>query len=274
MVGGALCLISSLFVLGFPYPRQKKLQEVTMSLVKPDDAMEPMYEQLARELSAKANHFDGTAISQWWVGIAGGPGSGKSTLASAICEKLNLANEDTAVVIPMDGYHYSRAELRTMGAATEGPSYEELLARRGSPWTFNSAALCKKMSEGKRMGTAKFPVYSREKSDPVDDPGVELSSENRIVLCEGNYLLSFDDPDWAPLASLFDEKWFICCDDIRGQRDRLINRHLKTWTEEKTRMWGVGYDGAAAKADANDMLNLQFINDGSKKHADRVIKSI
>lgn len=38
-------------------------------------------------------------------------------------------------------------------------------------------------------------------------------------------------------------------------------------------MWGVGEEGAARKADANDVLNAKFVED-HQKYADLVIDSI
>jgi hypothetical protein len=57
------------------------------------------------------------------------------------------------------------------------------------------------------------------------------------------------------------------------QRSRLIKRHLETWSEEKSRMWGEGEEGAAKKADANDVPNAIYIQ-GSAKYADLMIESI
>lgn len=102
----------------------------------------------------------------------------------------------------------------------------------------------------------------------------KLKKSHKIVLVEGNYLLNFDAPEWAPLQGLFDEKWFISCSSSEEQRRRLISRHLQTWTEEKTRMWGAGEVGAAKKADANDVLNAQFVEESSRKFADLVIESV
>ena len=53
----------------------------------------------------------------------------------------------------------------------------------------------------------------------------------------------------------------------------MIKRHLQTWSEEKTRMWGAGEEGAARKADANDVLNAEFI-EKSAKYADKIIESL
>ena len=95
-----------------------------------DDAMTPTYDRLA---GICLQRFKENPSRQYWIGIAGGPGSGKSTLASAVCDRVNsLHSADIAVVVPMDGYHYSRDQLREMGATGER-SFEELLARRGSP---------------------------------------------------------------------------------------------------------------------------------------------
>lgn len=94
----------------------------------------------------------------------------------------------------------------------------------------------------------------------------------------GNYLLGAEasgEPErWAPLLSLWDEKWFIRCADAAEQRRRLIRRHLQSdWDEEKTRRWGPGEVGAAKRADSNDVLNMGMIAP-CEALADRVIVSM
>lgn len=118
-------------------------------------------------------------------------------------------------------------------------------------------------------------------------------------------MLNYDDPLWAPLKGLFNEKvrihncsghlsnplidmivilsliisththfqWYISCKSMEDQRNRLICRHLETWTEEKSRMWGEGVLGATKKADSNDVLNAKYI-EGSAKYADLMIESL
>lgn len=243
-----------------------------MASTRCDSSMLSVYESLASELLAKRSLLQGSG-KQHWVGIAGGPGSGKSTLSAAVVQRVNeLCNADVAVVLPMDGFHYSRAELRAIAEGSTGKySFEDLIARRGSPWTFDAEKIVTSLSAAKSLGRAVLPTYSRQLSDPVEG-GVELKTTHEIVLCEGNYLFNFQDAKWAGLAPLFDEKWFITC-DFEAQRTRLINRHLETWSEEKTKMFGPGAEGAARKADSNDVLNAQFIEQ-SKPHADRVIVSL
>ena len=263
-----------------------------------DELMIDTYNKLATRLM---DRYEKDAASnslrnnQLFVCIAGGPGSGKSTLATAVVQLLNeqmkmiqteaddgtngdnaAAAAAAAVVLPMDGFHYSRSQLQSMGESPDVEyNYEQLLARRGSPWTFDAEGCIEAFTNARTNGQANLPIYSRLKSDPVEN-GVQLHPETKIVLLEGNYLLAWDDERWLPLQTnkVFDETWYIACKSLEEQRERLVNRHLETWSEEKTNMWGEGSTGAGAKADANDMLNLEWIEEMSRKYADFVIESV
>jgi pantothenate kinase len=205
----------------------------------------------------------------WWVGIAGGPGAGKSTLATAVCERINAAaGSDVSVVVPMDGFHYSRARLREL----DPPDAAVFLPRRGAPWTFDAEGLCEALAAAKASGAATLPTYSRVLSDPVPG-GAELKECHRIVLAEGNYLLMKHDARWAPLMHLWDETWFVACGSAAEQRRRLVARHLETWNAEKSQRWGEGELGAAARADANDLLNMELIA-RCREYADVQIESL
>lgn len=183
---------------------------------------------------------------------------------------LQVRSRSGLVILYTNGSTCSRQQLREMGE--NGPySFEELIARRGSLWTFDGEAIVSSLAQARANGRASLPVYSRQISDPVPD-GVQLLETHKLVLVEGNYLLNWDDPLWGRLRSVLDERWFISCENIEQQRGRLIRRHLETWTREKEAMWGVGEEGAAKKADANDVLNAQFVA-GHQKFADRVIIS-
>ena len=225
---------------------------LTVAMTIPDSAMGPTYEALAESLMGKLR-----SPKPHWVCIAGGPGSGKSTLAQAVADIVNkAAGAECAIVLPMDGFHYSRSQLYQL----DPPDAPSFLPRRGAPWTFDAEACYECFKEAKLQGEAVLPTYSREKSDPVPG-GVRLKTSHKIVLVEGNYLLGAtgETERWEPLLSLWDERWFIKCPDAAAQRQRLIERHLETWNDEKARRWGAGAEGAAARADANDVLNMELI---------------
>ena len=122
------------------------------------------------------------------------------------------------------------------------------------------------LADARRTGRCDaWPTYSRELSDPVEG-GVVLSSDDAIVLCEGNYLLlgKLDGAEaerWRPLD--FDESWFVRPQGgVPEQRDRVVERHLETWTEEKTAAWGAATarEGAEKRADANDVPNAYLVD--------------
>mgnify|MGYP001178858167 CR=1 FL=1 len=259
----------------------------TKTIMTPDINMYDTYDYLVnRALKRYTTDLDNNILknNQLFIGIGGGPGSGKSTLATAVKNAINLKeNKELAVVLPMDGFHYSRLKLKQLGekgVMIGDPSgtkcltttFEDLIARRGSPWTFDSSSIIKEFTKVREDGFGSLPIYSREESDPVDD-GVKLLSSHGIVLLEGNYLLCYNDPEWSPLKDIFDEKWYIQCNSMDDQRSRLIDRHLETWTEAKTKMFGAGRKGATIKADSNDVLNAIWVERMSKDHADLIVHS-
>ncbi|KAL7485140.1 hypothetical protein ACHAW6_010743 [Cyclotella cf. meneghiniana] len=248
----------------------------TMKSLADDNNMLSTYDSLSARLIKKhQSHSNNLRNNQLFVGIAGGPGSGKSTLAHAVANRINSRMNDAkaAAVLPMDGFHYTRSRLRSMGDSPSIPyTFEELIARRGAPWTFDAEGCIAAFKEARRKGEASLPVYCRDKSDPIPD-GVTLWKETKIVLLEGNYLLAWDDERWAPLREVFDECWYVACKSLQEQRRRLVHRHLETWTEEKTKMWGEGEEGAGKKADSNDMPNAEWVEKMSRKFADLVVES-
>ena len=81
--------------------------DVSTDLV--DAGMVPTYDTLAQQLLASLTE------TPRWVCVAGGPGSGKSTLAAEVAKRVNMLHgQEICVVLPMDGFHYSRSELREL----------------------------------------------------------------------------------------------------------------------------------------------------------------
>lgn len=116
-----------------------------------DSLMIETYEKLSeRVLKAVSDKSDDR---QYWICVAGGPGAGKSTLSTAVVKRLNhlAGSADYSVVLPMDGFHYSRAELRKISEKPGSPSFEELLARRGSPWTFDANSVCAALTKARSL---------------------------------------------------------------------------------------------------------------------------
>ncbi|RPA83389.1 P-loop containing nucleoside triphosphate hydrolase protein [Ascobolus immersus RN42] len=195
------------------------------------------------------------------IGIAGIPGSGKTTLAKRIANRINEilkesndTDEEVAIMVPMDGYHYYRHELDQM----EDPAFAH--ARRGSPFTFNSAKLLllvQSLAAPISDDPIKAPSFDHALKDPIEDD-IAILPTHRIVIMEGNYL-SFAPPalgvipttasnvtytasePWKDIAQTFTERYFVECDKTMAER-RLVGRHVKAGIvkdeeEGKKRVW-------------------------------------
>ena len=215
------------------------------------------YNRLVDRLSAKVLQLQQQPGDhhQYMVAIAGGPGSGKTTSALAVAQRLNARfphEPNVAVVIPMDGFHYSRDDL----TARYGP---EALLRRGAPWTFDAPAILQTLQSLKSKHCGILPTYSRELSNPVLD-GVHVEHHHKILLVEGLYLLHTRDPDWAPLQALWDERWFVQAPTRDLQKERLLKRSLQNWSWAKAQQWGAGAEGAQRLLESNDVKNMDLLD--------------
>lgn len=182
----------------------------------------------------------------------------------------------------MDGYHISQAQLQAMGelgqligdadgSVGKTTTFDDLMRRRGAPWTFDPEALFQDLRAAKVAHFGAFPLYDRMISDPVPDQ-IHVTKEHRIVLCEGNYLLAFDDPAWEPLKAIWDDAWLI---DVPEAilKERLVGRHLRTWTAVKEARFGKGRRGAEAKTESSDLKHARWIYRTSRSHANLIIRN-
>ncbi len=171
------------------------------------------------------------------IGIAGPPAAGKSTTAEAVAEALRNRGE-SAVVVPMDGFHYDDAVLDKLG----------LRSRKGAPSTFDVAGFEVLL---KRLRAAEpdvaIPVFDR--SMELARAGAELvSGDVKFLVIEGNYLL-LDYAPWARLKPLFDLTVFL---DV--PIEELDRRMVARWD-----FYGRDRQSARAWIDGNDMPNIRHV---------------
>jgi pantothenate kinase len=145
------------------------------------------------------------------LGITGPPASGKSTLAVRVAAAVG----DTAVVVPMDGYHLHDDELARLG----------LSDRKGAPETFDVAgyaALLRRL-RSETDHAVYAPEFDRSREESVAG-AIGVHPWHRLVITEGNYLL-LDSPGWTGVLPLLDETWYVEVDDDL-RRERLVERHI------------------------------------------------
>lgn len=131
------------------------------------------------------------------VCVAGAPGSGKSTLAADIVAALKAEGE-TAVVVPMDGFHFDDIVLKARGHRN----------RKGAPWTFDVAGLAALLQRIRaREPDIAIPVFDRSLELSRNAADIVNGSDTFIVV-EGNYLLLGEAP-WNQLKPLFDVTVFL-----------------------------------------------------------------
>jgi pantothenate kinase len=216
------------------YPKQEKNNKKALSpLWSSRSSMDETYDTLAQVAIDKLNLLRQQQQDnenendtpprrrrRLWIGLVGGPGSGKSTVAKAVVERLNqMDKHDTgnvsAMVLPMDGFHYTQAHLKEHGMD---------MKRRGAPWTFDAKTMYEKLhavvhptsngNDADHEATFWFPSYGREISDPVEN-AIRINSSHDIIIVEGLYMLlgalvdQAQDPE-SPLMQMiqkFPDKW-------------------------------------------------------------------
>ncbi|KAA8649168.1 kinase-related protein [Aspergillus tanneri] len=98
--------------------------------------MDPQVDRLVNKIWGTFQSIPNNA--RLMVAVSGIPGSGKTELASTMANRINklytAENPDSppiATVVPMDGYHFTRAQLAQM------PDPVYAVARRGAAFTFD-----------------------------------------------------------------------------------------------------------------------------------------
>ena len=194
------------------------------------------------------------------LGIAGAPGGGKSTLAQAVVAAVGGA----AVLVPMDGFHLTQAELVRIGRRD----------RMGAPDTFDALgyiALLRRLRE-RTEDVVYAPAFRREIEEPIAG-AIAVPRATPLVVTEGNYLLVPDEP-WAGVRPLLDECWYADLDEPTRLR-WLIQRHVDHGkTPEAAREWVQRSDQAnaavvAATRNRADVVVRLPVPSGQESHAAR-----
>jgi pantothenate kinase len=187
------------------------------------------------------------------VGIVGIPGTGKSTSADILASILR-----DSIVMPMDGYHYSLAELSGF------PNSVDAIYRRGAPDTFDPASLQKDLERIVKGNEASvsIPGFDHAKGDPEENQHTFVRNKHSIVICEGIYLMH-DEDGWEDIKSCFD--WTIYIDaDIDKCIDRLKERNkcIPGYTPEEI----------DTRCDAVDRVNAHTV-EKTRKFSSQEVKS-
>lgn len=207
------------------------------------------YDPLESQLRSAFDRLQGD--EQHWIGLAGAPGSGKTTVAEAMRRRL----PGKITVIPMDGYHYYRAQLDAM----EDP--REAHAQRGAPFTFAAKRFVDELREARQRGSGLFPSFDHGVGDPVEKD-IELRPGKQIVIVEGLYLL-LDDPPWSSLKQeVFDVTWFLDV-SLNECRRRVEDRHVET---------GLTRAEAQHRVSSNDGPNGELVRAASAGNASQIVR--
>lgn len=191
------------------------------------------------------------------VGLVGLPGSGKSTLAEKLVGLVNdRTSSQTAVALSMDGFHLTKAVL----AQCADPA--QALIRRGSPWTFDPAALAASLNKIRTSPHTlnTWPSFDHGMGDPVAD-AIEIAPVTSLIIVEGLYLLHREH-GWN-LDGLLDECWYLDT-GMDVAMERLAKRHMAAW--------GFNREQALERLATNDRLNANIVLQ-SRERADKLVLS-
>jgi len=180
------------------------------------------------------------------LGLTGAPGAGKTTVAEAVVAALG----ESAVHVPMDGFHLSDEVLVRLGRRD----------RKGASDTFDARGYTQLLDRIRHdmEHTIYAPAFSREIEQPVAG-SIAIEPHHRTVVSEGNYLL-LGDGLWAGVADHFDAIWFLQTDQ-QLRLDRVVRRHIE---------FGKDPDVARSWVDAVDEQNARLVHE-TRTRADLIV---
>lgn len=169
------------------------------------------------------------------VAIAGAPGAGKSTVAEELCQQLG----ESAIVVPMDGFHLDNVLLASRNQ----------LALKGAPHTFDVeglVALMRRLVEPV-CGDVYTPVFDR-RADLSRNAAQCVTAQHTVIILEGNYLL-LPHGGWQALKPLCHLSVMM---DV--PMETLEERLIQRWLDH-----GLDPEAARQRALSNDIPNARLV---------------
>ena len=184
------------------------------------------------------------------IGLTGAPGAGKSTIAEQLVTALG---PDTAVLVPMDGFHLANDVLIDLGRRD----------RKGAHDTFDDGGYARLITclRAQRADDAVVyaPRFHREIEESIGS-AIPVPPTVPLVVTEGNYLL-LESGAWPAARSAIDEVWFLAPDN-EVRHTRLLSRHEAYGrSPEEARFWALG----------SDERNAELI-ESTAGRADRIVR--
>lgn len=170
------------------------------------------------------------------IGLTGAPGAGKSTIAEQLVTALG---PDTAVLVPMDGFHLANEVLIGMGRRD----------RKGAHDTFDDGGYARLIAclRAQQMDDAVVyaPRFDREIEQSIGS-AIAVPPSVPLVVTEGNYLL-LESGAWPAARLCIDEVWFVA-PDTEVRHTRLLRRHEAYGrSPEEAKVWALGSDERNAR---------------------------
>lgn len=108
-----------------------------------------------------------------------------STFCTALLHELETQLPGQVAFVPMDGFHYTRAQLDAF------PNPKDAHYRRGAVDTFDADAwsdLVHRLRNMRKEETLSVPGFDHAVKDP-EERKIQIPGSSKIVLLEGNYLM-------------------------------------------------------------------------------------
>ena len=168
-------------------------------------------------------------------------------------------DQSSILVMPMDGYHYSLAQL------SEFTNAEDAIYRRGAPDTFDPMSLARdleRIAHGDE-DTVSIPGFDHAKGDPEEDQHKFERGKHNIVICEGLYLLH-DENGWEKIQKFLDWSIFIQADvDVCIERLKKRNQCIPGYTPEQINL----------RCEIVDRANALLAQRTAGKYASQIVQS-